>query len=343
MREMLDLAAQKGNMGIHYSKFAVGDAPYCVWGPDLPDQNMRFLESLDPDFFSHMAEVHGTALNNDHGKKHSALALRLFYSHALETMLSLLCAAAQAPDCVVGWICLYREEHLKSTLNALSVGSPILLKLNLEEPTWDALGQAIHSFIDIQDKAKEKIVKESFAEFWADAAHAYANEKNRLEYNSIKHGLRARSGGHTLRKRREKSPGVPDPSAPVRTLAASEFGSSFYVPDRIGDSKVNLSLRRYAVNWSPQGLIDGLILASMSISNVVGFLRAINGVDPSAIDFVWPKELELFESARAGAPGYQSSSFHFPIKPGEVKLFTKKEILEVYEEKGSTGTPNSCK
>lgn len=320
-------------MDIHYSKFVVGDSPYCIWGRDLPDQNMRFLKSLDPEFFSHMAEVHGTALNEDHGKKHSALALRLFYSHALETMLSLLCAAAQAPDCVVGWICLYREEHLKAILNAFSMGSTIPFRLKLEEVTWEGLSRAIHSFLDLEDKEKEGVIKKGFARFWGHAAHAYTNEKNRLEYNSIKHGLRARSGGYTLRIRREKSLGVPDPDAPIRTVAASEFGSSFYVPERIDDSKINLSLRHYAVNWRPQGLIDGLILASMSIANIVGFLQAINGVDPSSIEFGWPKDLQLFESARRGVPGYQSSSFHYPIAAEDIQLFTRQEILEVYEDK----------
>lgn len=325
-------------MSIHYSKFVVDETPYCVWGWNLPDQNRRFLESLDPSFFSHMAEIHGTALNENHGRKHSALALRLFYSHALETMLSLLCAAVQAPDCVVGWICLYREEHLKAILNSFSARRPVRSNLILDEPTWDGLSRAIHSYLSIEDGDKDKTVREGFAEFWAYTAHAYTNDKNRLEYNSIKHGLRARSGGYTLRKRREKSLGVPDPDAPVRTIAASEFGSSFYVPERIGDSKLNRSLRHQAVNWQPQGLIDGLILASMSISNIIGFLRAVNGADPASIDFAWPSELELFESACRGVPGYEASSFHIPVKPEDIKLFSKQEILEVYEEKEEPGS-----
>jgi len=320
-------------MEINYSKFAVGNAPYCVWGRDLPQSEHAVHRELRSGIF--FAHGGGSWNGTQRGSWQEAFGSRpsSFYGHALETMLSLLCAAAQAPDCVVGWICLYREEHLKEILTAFSVGSSIPLRLRLEKPTWKALSRAIHCYLDLQDKEKEQALKEGFARFWAHAAHAYSSEKNRLEYNSIKHGLRARSGGYTLRMRREKSLGVPDPDAPVRTVAASEFGSSFYAPERVGDSKLNLSLRHHAINWQPQGLIDGLILASMSISNVVGFLRAINGVDPSAIEFGWPKELQLFESAWRGVPGYQSSSFHFSVSVEDVRIFTKEEILEVYEDK----------
>jgi hypothetical protein len=318
-------------MEIHNSKFAVYLSPYCFWGWDLPRQNLEFLENLDPSFFLHMAEVHAAAVNEEEGRQHAALALRLFYSHALETMLSLLAAAAQAPDCVVGWICQYREPNLQSILEALSSGKPLLTKLILNEPTWNGLSEAIHSFVSLEDKDKESAVKRGYADFWRHSAQSYLNEGNRFEYNSIKHGLRARSGGYTLRKRREKAPGVPDPDAPVRTLASSQFGSSFYVPEKIGGSKLHLGLRRQAVNWHPQALLDSLVIASMSISNVVSFLRAVNGVDPASLEFEWPEDLGLFRSAWREAPGHQTFSSRTVVLPEHITTFSGEEILKVYE------------
>jgi hypothetical protein len=317
-------------MNISYSRFATDKEPHCVWGWDLPQQNLDFLESLDPQFFANMAETHGTALNEDRGRKHAALALRLFYSHAIETLLALLSAAVQAPDCVVGWICLYHQEHLHAILESLSIGRSLLTKLDLTEPTWEGLSTVIHSLIVLDDKEKEAAIKRGYASFWAHAAQAYLNELNRLEYNSIKHGLRARSGGYTLRMRREKTPGVPDPDAPIHTIAASEFGSSFFVPERIGDSKQHVTLRHQAVNWRPQGLVDSLILISMSISNVVGYLRYVNGVEPSTIQFSWPSELDLFVSALRGLPGHQASSFGLKAEGEHITLLSKDQILEVY-------------
>jgi hypothetical protein len=320
------------SMNIHHSRFAIHESPYCVWGYDLPRQNLEFLDSIDPNFFPRMAEVHGTVLQGEEGHQHAALALRLFYSHALETLLSLLAATIQAPDCVVGWLCQYKEQHLQSVLNAIQSGRPVLTKLALQEFTWEKLSEIVHNFVSIEDKERERRIKEGYAIFWSRAAHSYLNERNRLEYNSIKHGLRARAGGYTLRMREEKEPGVPDPEAPIHVLAASDFGTSFFIPERIGQNKLHLGLKHQSVNWRPQALLDGLILVGMSLSNIIGFLKCCNGVEPDTVQFRWPRELSVFDSAWEGAPGAQACSFGSGLRPEHIKPISASDILKVYVE-----------
>jgi hypothetical protein len=149
---------------------------------------------MDPDFFVHAAEAHVEVLNHDEGdsSRHAALALRLLHGHALETLLSLLAATVQAPDCVFGWMTKYREPHLRAVLECLSTARPVLSKLRLKSPTWEGVSAAIHSFVKINEEGKALRVQESYARFWRSAANFYLNRRNQDEFNSIKHGLRVR-------------------------------------------------------------------------------------------------------------------------------------------------------
>lgn len=317
---------------MQYLRFVVGDTPYCIWDWDLREQNLSFLDSIDPDFFFHMAEVNVASLNEENeNSRHAALALRLFYSHGLETLLSLLGAAVQAPECVVGWLSLYRERHLKMVIDSLFHHQPLLSRLSLDPPGWESLSNVVHRFIVLEDKEKESKIKQGFASFWKRLAANYSRKETHHEYNSIKHGLRARSGGYTLRMRREKELGVPDPDAPIRTVASSKYGSSYYEVLEIGLGKNHRGIRHHSTNWDPQTLVRSIEVVVFSLKNLIGFLRAVNGVDPRDIQFSWPKDLEVFNDALRGVPGRESFSTGPHIDRDSLTPFSKEEILRSYE------------
>ncbi|HEV7746101.1 MAG TPA: hypothetical protein VGO56_13965 [Pyrinomonadaceae bacterium] len=92
-------------------RFAVNETPYCFWDLDVHGKNLEFVNKIDPKYFEHIADLHGELLEADQ-KQYAAAALRLAYSHGLETLFALLCPAVQAPDCVIGWFLKYRNSEL---------------------------------------------------------------------------------------------------------------------------------------------------------------------------------------------------------------------------------------
>lgn len=107
---------------IQYSVFAVADEPHCVWGWDLAERNLRFLDGLDEEYFHYIAEVHQDHLNETQAQK-AAIALRANYHLSLETLFGLIGAAVQAPDCAVAWLLKARTEQIRSLTKSLVDGS----------------------------------------------------------------------------------------------------------------------------------------------------------------------------------------------------------------------------
>jgi hypothetical protein len=74
--------------GIQYNKFAINETPYCIWDWDIRKLNLDFLETIDPHYFEHIANIHGQFLE-DGEKQYAATALRVAYSHGLESLFAL--------------------------------------------------------------------------------------------------------------------------------------------------------------------------------------------------------------------------------------------------------------
>ena len=73
--------------------FAVADTPYCVWGRDLSDRNLRFLDGVDADYFIYIAETHLGHIEGEHAQR-ASVALRAAYHLSLETFFSLIAGVA---------------------------------------------------------------------------------------------------------------------------------------------------------------------------------------------------------------------------------------------------------
>jgi hypothetical protein len=126
----------------------------------------------------------------------------------------------------------------------------------------------------------------------------------------------------------------------MQLLGGSDFGSSFFTPERIDDPKKadkdtghfkrHFRVRRNSRNWAPETSFYGLHLLSISLQNILSFLKAIHGVDPTHIQFVWPSDESLFEAPWSVLPGATGLNFDTVITKGDITPYSKEEILSIY-------------
>jgi hypothetical protein len=142
-------------------------------------------------------------------------------------------------------------------------------------------------------------------------------------------------GGFTIDMGFQDEPGIPAPPKRMVSFGGSEFGTKFYVPERLVN-KTNFRVKRKSLNWSPENLIYGLILASNSIGNVISFLKIVNGVEPSKVNFAWPTDEESFEGPWKEKFHFTSFDMNSIIDESWIRPLTPQEILSVYSEKDAT-------
>jgi hypothetical protein len=321
MTEMLE-------SGMQFSCFVVHDEPWCVWEWDLSQRNLEFIEDLAPDYFEHLAGIHFQAAEGEQGLL-AAVAIRLGYGQALEAFFALIFAALQAPDCVAGWLNRYKIQQLRSLVDAVSARVPILTKVNLPTSSWDAVANTLLSF-KLPDEQRDGEVKKAISRLWSRFAHDFADAQQSQEYNAIKHGLRVRPGGFTLRSGREETLGVSPPTEQMETVAASRFGCSMLLPEPVGAEKHHFRLRRTSRNWDVENLTHGLVLLSESMKNVLSFLRIANGVDPTTVPFSWPQDLAELRQPWLRSVGFTSWNMDYVIRPEDIVAFSREDILRIY-------------
>jgi hypothetical protein len=78
--------------------FLVNNEPFSLWDPDPGRRTNNFLDSIDPGYFSYLAESHAEHLESAEHKRRVATASRMAYLHGIETLMTLIGAAVQAPQ-----------------------------------------------------------------------------------------------------------------------------------------------------------------------------------------------------------------------------------------------------
>lgn len=313
---------------IQYARFAVNETPYCLWDLDIYARNLDFINSIDPHYFEHIANLHGQSLEGEENQ-YAAVALRIAYSHGLESLFALLCATVQAPDCIVGWLLKYKNAELYEVIRKISERRPIHSRLP-KPVTWGAIADFIFASCKTGDDEKDSRTCISFARLWTRFATDYLNVNHGFEYSSIKHGLRVRMGGSRFALGVEDTPGVPALPNKMRIVGQSEFGSSFFIPDKLHDGR-NFSVRHHSLNWNPQNFIYALHLISFSISNVLGFLKISYGVPANEVQFSWPSDDSIYEAPWNRNTG-MTFNWNSPITADDITPLSKEDILSVYSE-----------
>src|SRR6266508_202354 len=313
---------------MQYSKFVVNETPWCAWEWNLEKQNLGFIEDIDPYYFEYLARAYANSPDSEQEHK-AALALRTAYSHGLETFFSFLFAAIQAPDCVIGWVHKYENKDLKSLIEKANHRRHINTKLQINSITWPDIANAILLFT-LDDKEKETRIKQKFSVAWHNFSDDYLKPNFTQEYNSIKHWFRARSGGFRVAFGRQVQSDVRASPGHMQLWGESEFGSTFFSVEPLDESKRNFRLIRYSRGWQLENFYVGLHLISLSLQNVLTFLKIANGIDPSTVEFVWPSPESLFDEPWKKHPSFSGMSMNNVITAEQITPFTKDEILSVY-------------
>ena len=327
--------AERLENGLQLCRFAVDSRAWCVWGTDLEEENTTFLKGLDPAYFDYLARTHGAALEGD-SPQMAALALRIGYSHGLEALFALLGATIQAPDSVVAWLQLYRNDELTSIVRKVSECKAIPSKLVLPTTSWNAVASAVHQPIAGDEEKREGIAR-GFGQLWQRMAQDFLDAQFTHEYNSIKHGLRVRPGGFGLSVGMQESFGTPAKPEAMKPLGKGKFGSSFYFTESILKRRSHLRLRHSSRNWEPVNLAHGLALISMSMANTNSFLQLLNGENPETLSFAWPDDLRAFEEPWLRSPGPIKFELGARIEENHIVDLSDEEILSVYETSTSRG------
>lgn len=261
------------------------------------------------------------------------MSLRTAYSHALEAFIALVGSTIQAPDCIPGWLLKYWQEDLEGVAKKLNNGHGLATKLNLVPVNWGAFSEAITGPVKFDSEEKRRWVIDGFSKAWTRFAHDILNKKLYDEYNNIKHGFRVSLGGFTLAVGEEKTYGVSPPPSEMRTLGGSRFGTSFLIPEKLGNSKNHFRLRSVSRNWIPEHFLQRLCLIEMSIGNMISFLKTLHGVDPKTLKFSWPADSDGFDKPWAGSVGVTDCNMDFEIESAQLKFFTGDEIRALYSIK----------
>lgn len=315
---------------IFYSKFAVHKTPYCVWDWNLRQREAEFIDYFDPGYLEFVADVFSQLLKDDI-ERHSAMALRTYYSQALETLFALLCAFAQAHDCISGWFLRYRVKELRDAVRDIQEGRPVLNTLPVECVSWQTLSEHINDFA-MDDAARLAAAQERFANLWARLAHDFLDDTRMNEFNSIKHGLRVKSGGFNISLCPDDGTGKPDLEKALLPMSGSKHGSRFLEWEPL-PHRHHFRILSRSVNWDPECMAHGIRLAAVSIRNIVSCVKVLHGADPASVQLRLPRD-DYFESHWKKTEGIFITSLgeDVPIPVDAITPFTGDEILAAYAE-----------
>lgn len=299
---------------IEFYDFCVLDRPHRVTGRDLRGTNRRFVESLDADFFSHVAETQCGYLNDNAKRQRAATMLRLCYRHALETFFSLTFATLQAPVLPSAWLSLCATETLKELVRACHKGTaPVFNQLELPQVTWRSIAGKILEAIDLPED-RVFAAADDFSRIWSILASDFERADAQAEYNALKHGMRCGFGGFRLAVASTPKNGETPAASDYSDLGGSLYGLHLHDfrklsgrpnkdPSRILDAKY--------LNWDIDCTLARIGVLTHSIRNVVAFLNALSGSRDGSKACTLPTA-DQFRLARFEGTGVSHLTWHGP-------------------------------
>jgi hypothetical protein len=315
----------QGNQILRFS-IVIDETPVCFWVRDFPVTQLPFLEGIDPGFFRYLASVHQSQLEGD-DQIRAAVALRVTYSHALESMFAFIGAAVQAPHCPVGWLLKYRNADLHGLVNKIANRKPFYSKLNLSGGGWEEVASTLMPLSGTGENGNE--LQLASAKLWDSLSRDFLDDSFGDEYNSLKHGFRITSGDWYFAIGREDVPGTPAPPERMRVMASSQIGSSFLRPLPL--VKHQWAIEDQRVNWNPAVFAKRIPLIADSIDNVLSFLKYVNGVPAEQLKISPFNQTAVAEALHD--PDYSSSSrfsFRLHIPPEVIPALSRDDILSEY-------------
>jgi len=314
------------NKHIDNTLVVVNDEPYCIWEVNLIERNKEFIEGIDADYFKFISETF-IAIDD---KKRESIALRIAYHHALETMFSFIGAFIQSPGCVYAWLAKCSTSTLRTVIERISKSDKTLYTYwNTQPLTWESITEIIFQWY-CPETEKNKQTGLLFARLWQRLANEYLDQQHIDEYNSLKHGLRIKSGGFALAVGVEHEYGVPPPKEEMKTIGSSDCGTTYFKIESSGGEKGNRSLcsKRMSLNWRIEKVSLLTQLISMSIRNIVSALQIVNGIEANTVQFQRPIDDNAFEKPWEFHTGVISCNIDYAIDEQCIIPTTKEELLK---------------
>lgn len=316
-----------------YSVVTIDDQPHCFWDPELTQHNRDFLNGILPEYFEFLVEAHAAA--DETKAQMAALALRSAYHQALETFVALACTALQAPGCAIGWMLLYRDDALRSLvrrINSSQGGVPN--QLGLSRVTWQGLAEVVHHGVGTGDADWAGAVQ-CFGQVWQRFGVDYCEHFRIAEYNSVKHGLRARPGGWWLAVGLEKERGVPAPPEAMQCIGRSDYGTHFHCaePVRGPDGSAQRGhwfLERRRLNWDVEHMATAIQLLAMSQTNLLSFLKRHAGIPAKDLKFFCPVDERAFDLPGGFAGGANNFAMRMTIPSQVIPAWDKRKLQQIY-------------
>jgi hypothetical protein len=327
--------SDSNSYSLEHVVFLVENEPYCLWSyKSIKERTLEFLYGIHPNYFAYQADTNLKRLNTKKYREHAALAIRIAYSHGLETLFSLLCAAIQAPYCIPGWLLRCSNDQLYSIVKKINSHEYVPSWLKLGRLNWQKVSSVIYKPLYLEEKEEGKFVISQFAEVWSNWALEFSRETLRKEYNSIKHGFRVAPGGFSFLIGPGTTPGIENSGEDFKLLGGSEFGSNFFDYLPVGKLKGHIQLRGNSNNWDPEQMAWRLHLISISISNIVSYLKLVNGVSADKVVFILPKETQTFQDPfqESLSMGAQSIGIFTNIPAQTITNYSKADLKALYKK-----------
>lgn len=273
------------------------------------------------------------------GASQAATALRAAYLHGLETFFYLLGAAVQAPGCLPGWVHRARPHEVRTFVRRVHSHQVAKCRLLPSAVTWSSLAKLVHGNIAKAEDRKREIQRR-FGVLWERFAKDFLDELFLAEHNSFKHGFRSRAGGFVLQVGIEPAHGVAPPQSQMQTMGGSAFGSSFFVLQPIVGSPVPTKIDRHFylakqnLNWRPEAMFEALQLLSMSVNNLLSFLKTTHGRPGTEQTFLNPEDLAFFDRPWQRSTGTTSLRMDLPVEEPQIRRFTNDQLQGEIERLG---------
>ena len=327
------------------SPFRVIDKPYVIWSHDPAAENMDFLGSIDSDFYERTVQtffcdddgnLRFDSENNEARRDVSSFA-RLVWNHGLETLVTLLGAYVQAPHAVHGFFLKCENKDCRKIASYLLSGQiPESNFLVRSEFDFLAFVRGIHARSPwINDEPTMR----NFACALSEMLSEYDRDDLRAEYNSIKHGLRARHGRFAIALGLQESIGIPAPKENMTMLSDSRDGSHFLALQAFQnlskkDTREQFSVRQRSLGWSLVRTLLDIQLFTCLIGNIVGALKIAAGATPETVQFFRPDVGEDWwqEYFNERVPSVQNSSFGLVVDIPKVPEDAEKQVTKFYRD-----------
>lgn len=306
---------------IEYARFAILERPICIWDPTIDSRNLRFLKAFDADFFC-LRERAWSGQKDEHPLK-SAIALRIDFGMALETLFAVLGAVVQAPHCVFGWLSLYRNEELLEIVDRLRKGNSFPGLSPFRHPTFEGIAKAILLPVAATDSLMYERLVDELSKTWRHFAHVFCDPIKSAEYNSLKHGFRVQATPFQMTVRRTDT-------GDVALHANVEAGIAFMGLKKNPDRRFDFSISNHTLALEPEAYAASLELVAVSVHNAIMYARFRCQEEPDNLKLRLPTDWETFTRARSHKEPVQSFNFGGTTTPDT--YFTAEEILSIYAE-----------